>query len=262
MEISSVAYESMEKTKQKLNDKLDPRTKLAWYGLMILFALICETPFQLIVVLCVGMTVSLILKGSLKQYRVMIAIMLLLGLQMLILQLLFCREGMLLYQWGMIKIYSEAIPLTVLGMLRTTVIVFASMQFLTSASPTEFTLMLMKFKVPYRFAMLVGLGVRFLPLMKAEYLSIIESQSIRGLKMEKVWDKIKAIIPTFLPFLYRAVRRSTEIALAMDLRGYGQSKTRTFASNIEIKTYDRVLISGIFLIMILSSLYKMAPFAS
>ncbi|MGI6679599.1 MAG: energy-coupling factor transporter transmembrane component T family protein [Dehalobacterium sp.] len=261
MEISSTAYETRE-TQEQLNDKLDPRTKLAWYGLMILWALICITPLQLIVVLCVGITVSLILKGSLKQYRVMIAIMLLLGVQMLILQLLFCREGVLIYQWGIIKIYSEAIPRTVMGMLRTTVIVFASMQFLTSASPLEFTLMLMKFKIPYRVAMLVGLGVRFLPLMKEEYLSIIESQSARGLKTETVGDKIKAIIPTFLPFLYRAVRRSTEIALAMELRGYGRSKTRTFASKIELKTYDKVLIGIIFFIMIISSLYKLAPLTS
>jgi len=248
----SYRLEQDVEVKEKLINKLDPRTKLVWYALMIYFSLSCETAVQLCLVLLVGITTSLFLTGSLKQYKVMILIMLLLGVQMLVLQLLFCREGVLLYQWGIIKIYSEAIPLTITGILKATIIVFASMQFLTSASPMDFTLMLMKFKVPYRFAMLVGLSIRFIPLMKDEYVSIIDSQRTRGLKMENVWDNIKAIVPTFLPFLYRAVRRATETALAMELRGYGRSKNRTFASDLEIKKYDIALIIVMLLVIIIS----------
>lgn len=239
--------------------KLDPRTKLVWYVLMIYFSLSSQTAVQLGLVLLVSIMASLILTGSLKQYKIMIMIMLLLGLQILIVQLIFCREGVLIYQWGILKIYSEALPLAITGILKAILIFFASMQFFTSASPQDFTLMLMKFKIPYRFAMLVGLSVRFLPLMKAEYVSIIDSQRTRGLKMESVWDNLKAIIPTFLPFLYRAVRRSTETALAMELRGYGRSKTRTFSSNLTIKHYDIALISGMFLVIIISLASRILP---
>lgn len=232
--------------------KLDPRTKLVWYALMIYFSLSCKTAVQLGLVLLVGIVVALILNGSLKQYKVMIVILLLLGLQILVVQLIFCREGVLIYQWGIFKIYSEALPLAITGILKASIIVFSSMQFFTSATPQEFTLMLMKFKVPYRFAMLVGLGVRFLPLMKAEYVSIIDSQRTRGLKMESAWDKLKGIFPTFMPFLYRAVRRSTETALAMELRGYGRSKKRTFSSDLAIKPYDIALIATMLLVITIS----------
>lgn len=245
--------------KEKLINKLDPRTKLVWYALMLYFSLSCETAVQLGIVLLMGITASLILTGSVKQYQVIIIIMLLLGLQMLALQLLFCREGVLIYQWGIIKIYSRAVPLTIIGTLKATIIVFASMQFFTSASPQEFTLMLMKFKIPYRYAMLVGLGVRFIPLMKDEYISIIESQSTRGLKMESVWDSINCLIPTFLPFLYRAVRRSTETALAMELKGYGRSKNRTFSADLSIKNYDFALIMGMLLVIIISFVSGILP---
>lgn len=239
--------------------KLDPRTKFAWYALMIYFALSSGTAGQLCLALLVCIMASLILTGSLKQYKVMIMIIFLLGLQILIIQLLFCREGVLLYQWGILKIYSEAVPLAITGILKATLIVFASMQFLTSASPQDFTLMLMKFKIPYRYAMLVGLSVRFLPLMKAEYLSIVDSQRTRGLKMESVWDNLKGVIPTFMPFLYRAIRRSTETALAMELRGYGRSKTRTFSSDLTIKPYDIGLISAMFLVIIISLASRLLP---
>ena len=240
--------------------KLDPRTKLAWYVLMIYLSLSMGTAVQLCLALVVCIMSSLILTGSLKQYKVMIIIILLLGLQVLIIQLLFCREGVLLYQWGILKIYSEALPLAITGILKATLIVFASMQFFTSASAQDFTLMLIKFKIPYRYAMLVGLSVRFLPLMKAEYISIVDSQRTRGLKMESVWDNLKGVIPTFLPFLYRAVRRSTETALAMELRGYGRSKTRTFTSTLTIKYYDIALISAMFLVIILSLASRILPF--
>jgi len=248
MELSCV----VKLRRKMLIEKLDPRTKLVWYVLMLYFSLHFESAAQLGMVLLMGMMVSLILTGSLKQYKVIIAIMLVMGLQMLVLQLLFCREGILIYQWGILKIYSMAIPLAIIGTLKATIIVFASMQFLTSASPMEFTLMLMKFKIPYRFAMLVGIVVRFIPLMKDEYVSIIESQSTRGLKMENVWDSIKCLIPTFLPFLYRAVRRATETALAMELRGYGRSKNRTFTADLSLKSCDYALITGMLLVIIIS----------
>ena len=239
--------------------KLDPRTKLAWYALMIYFSLSSGTAVQLSLVLVVTIMASFLLTRSLKQYKVMIMILLLLGLQILIVQLIFCREGVLLYQWGILKIYSEALPLAITGVLKASIIVFASMQFFTSSSPQDFTLMLIKFKVPYRFAMLVGLGVRFLPLMKAEYISIIDSQRTRGLRMESVWDNLKGIFPTFLPFLYRAVRRSTETALAMELRGYGRTKTRTFSSNLAIRHYDIALISAMFLVIVISLVSRILP---
>jgi energy-coupling factor transport system permease protein len=226
---------------------------------MIYFSLSSGTAVQLGLVLVVGVMASLILTGSLKQYKVMIIILLLLGLQILIVQLIFCREGVLIYQWGILKIYSEALPLAVTGILKASIIVFASMQFFTSASPQDFTLMLIKFKIPYRFAMLVGLGVRFLPLMKAEYISIIDSQRIRGLRMESVWDNLKGIFPTFLPFLYRSVRRSTETALAMELRGYGRGKTRTFSSDLAIKHYDIALIVAMLLVIIISLASRILP---
>lgn len=240
--------------------KFDPRTKLAWYALMIYFALSIGTAVQLCLVLLVCIMASFIITGSLKQYKVMIIIILLLGLQILIIQLLFCREGVLLYQWGIFKIYSEALPLAITGILKATIIVFASMQFLTSATPQDFTLMLMKFRIPYRYAMLVGLCARFLPLMKDEYISIVDSQRTRGLKMESAWDNLKGVLPTFMPFLYRAVRRSTETALAMELRGYGRSKTRTFSSDLTIKNYDIALISAMALVIIISLASRILPF--
>jgi len=240
--------------------KLDPRTKLAWYALMIYFSLSCGTAVQLCLALGACLIASLILTGSLKQYKVMILILLFLGLQILLVQLIFCREGMLIYQWGILKIYSEALPLAITGILKATLIVFASMQFFTSASPQDFTLMLLKFKIPYRYAMLVGLSARFLPLMKEEYVAIIDSQRTRGLKMESVWDNIKGIMPTFMPFLYRSVRRATETALAMELRGYGRSKTRTFSSDLAIQHYDIALITVMSLVIIFSLASKMLPF--
>lgn len=239
--------------------KLDPRTKLAWYVLMIYLSLISGTAVELCLVLLAGITVSLIVMDSLKQYKVLIIILLLLGVQILIVQLIFCREGVLIYQWGILKIYSEALPLAITGILKASIIVFASMQFFTSASPQEFTLMLIKFRIPYRFAMLVGLSVRFLPLMKAEYISIIDSQRTRGLRMESAWDNLKGIFPTFLPFLYRSVRRATETALTMELRGYGRSKTRTFTSDLVLKPYDIALISAMLMGISISLVNELFP---
>lgn len=245
-------YSAIYEQKTRLIDKFDPRTKFAWYIVMIYFSLRFQLVLQLTCVFLANILVSFVLTKSLKQYKILLILMPFLGVQLLILQVLFCRDGVLLYEWGLIKIYSQAISLTITGLLKAGIIVLAGMQFFTSVSSMDFTLMLIKFKIPYRYAMLVGLCARFIPLMRSEYTTIIDSQTTRGLKMESVYDKIRSIIPTFLPFLFRSVRRATETALTMELRGYGRGKYRTFSYDICIKKTDIVLIGGMISVVLLN----------
>lgn len=224
-------------------DRLDPRTKLAW---LVFIAILSVTGTNWIflsslplVVIAVGLAAGMKPRNFCHPVLMLVVV----GLQLLIIQLLFSREGTVIYELGPLTVYSGALPLAAKAFLRLSAIVLAAMQFLRLTSPGDLTLLLVKAGIPYRFAMLVGLTMRFLPLMEKELAAIMESQSTRGLPTKGAVQKIKSLLPVALPFIYRAFRRANETALAMELRGFGRSQERTFLYDLRLSGAEAVSIT-------------------
>ncbi|MEE0776688.1 MAG: energy-coupling factor transporter transmembrane component T [Bacillota bacterium] len=231
-------------------ERLDPRLKIFWCVFLIIAAFTFATIPGELAIIAVMVLMDALFTKSLKKYKVLVVLMLLVASQIFVIQFLFCRQGHLIWQWGIIKVYSDFWKVALLGTLRTSAIAMAAIQCMTWTSSKQATLMLVSWHVPYRYAMLTGVAARFLPLMQKEYLSICDSQTVRGLPCDGVWNKVKTILPTFFPFLYRAIRRSSETALSMELRGFGREKTRTFTTKLDIKPWERIAL-GVVILMIL-----------
>lgn len=162
--------------------------------------------------------------------------------QIFIMQLLFGRSGAPIAHWWIITVYENSLPFAAFGSLRTAAITLSALLFLTTTTPQEGTLMLHAWHIPYRYAMLVTVAGRFFPLLKEEYNAIIQSQAVRGISTETVWEKIKVLPLTFLPFLFRTVGRTAKIALSMELRGFGYGKERTFTDELKLTSVHRLQI--------------------
>ncbi len=228
-------------------DRLDPRTKVSWLILMVILALV-NTNYGVLVLLPVVVLLSSRAAGiPLRTFTHPVLVLALAALQLFIIQLLFCREGYPIAALGPLEIYSGAVPLALTAALRLSVIVLAGMQFMLWTAPSDLVLMLVKARIPYRFAMLAGLAMRFLPLMERELAGILESQSSRGVTMRTPFQKITALLPVTMPFLYRSFRRAGETALAMELRGFGRYPERTFLYDLKISPWEKfsvILMSG------------------
>ena len=214
--------------KPKLSDNIDPRLKLVWCLILMVTALLARHVTTLAFLIGLVLVSDLILTGSLKKYRVLLIIFAVVASQIFMMQFLFNREGAMVWQWGILKVYSGALPAALIGTLRTVSLSLSAIQMLTWTSSEDAVLMLVSWGVPYRYAMLVTMAERFLPLLKSEYAAIRESQAVRGVAVDGVINQLKMMPSTMMPFLYRAVRHTSEIALSMELRGFGRSKERTF----------------------------------
>lgn len=232
-------------------ERLDPRLKLLWCILLIVATFCYQTIHGEAAIILAAVVADFLFTKSLKKYKVMIILMLVVASQLFLIQFLFCRQGHLIWQWGILKVYSEFWHLALLGTLRTSAIAVSAVQFLTWTSSKQATLMLVGWHIPYRYAMLTGIASRFLPLMQKEYLSICDSQTVRGLPCDGAWNKVKTLLPTFFPFLYRAIRRSSETALSMELRGFGRDKVRTFTTSLHMRGWEKAALIIIILMIIL-----------
>lgn len=83
--------------------------------------------------------------------------------------------------------------------------------------------------VPIRdMAVIVMIAFRFIPILIEETNVLMDAQASRGVEFEKcsVWKKCRNIFSLLLPLFLSAVRRASDLAMAMEARGYsGEGQT-------------------------------------
>ena len=123
----------------------------------------------------------------------------------------------LLYQFTKLLKYLSVIPL--------------GMMFIFTTNPSEFASSLNKIGVPYKAAFAVSLTLRYFPDMIRDYNDISLAQQARGLdlsKKEKLGRRLKNMMNIFVPLIFSSLDRVEVISNAMDLRGFGKNKKRTW----------------------------------
>jgi ABC-type cobalt transport system, permease component CbiQ and related transporters len=152
-------------------------------------------------------------------------------------------QEQLLYQLTKTLKYASVVPL---GML-----------FLLTTNPSEFAASLNRIGVNYKGAFAVSLTLRYFPDMIRDYQNISLAQQSRGLdlsKKEKLSIRLKNIMNICIPLIFSTLDRVEVISNAMDLRGFGKNKKRTWYVAKQMKTSDKVAIL-ISLLIFLGSLF-------
>ncbi len=218
--------------------RLDPRTKLAWLltGLVVCFALDLIPVDLALIALVLGS--SRAARLELERFLPITGVFCVLGAGMVLVQTIFSAGGEVFYQLGPVAFHSQGLVLAVHGTLRLYCTVLLFMQFTMWTHPTDLSQGMVKAGLPYRYAMLIGLALRFLPILEEEMESIFEAQGERGVDLRGPLRKALALVPITVPLCLRTLRRANEVALAMELRGYGFRPRRTFLRPIAYRSAD------------------------
>lgn len=107
------------------------------------------------------------------------------------------------------------------------------MIFLLTTDPSEFASSLAGVGLHYKASFAVALTLRYFPDVQREYRDISQAQQARGLEMSKkakLWDRFKRALAIILPLILSTLDRIDTITNAMDLRGFGKNKKRTWYS--------------------------------
>jgi len=98
-------------------------------------------------------------------------------------------------------------------------------------------------------SMMIGMALRFIPLLMQETDKIIKAQLSRGARLDQgnLFQKVMAFFPVLIPLFIIIFRRADEIATAMEARGYDGGSGRTRRKPLVWKFNDTaaVIISGI-----------------
>jgi energy-coupling factor transport system permease protein len=136
--------------------------------------------------------------------------------------------------------------------LRFVVLVESFSVFFLTTSPDHLGLALEQSKVPFEFAFAFTTAVRFVPVLAEEAQTIMDAQKARGLELEKgnLMKRIRNYIPVLIPLIVSAIRRSLELAEAMESRAWGACKKRTnlYALKLHKGDYALLVISAVILV--------------
>lgn len=135
------------------------------------------------------------------------------------------------------------------------VVIPAALLFIVTTHPSEFAASLNRIGVSYKIAYAVSLALRYIPDIQRDFRTISQSQQARGIDLsrnEKFFTRIKNAISIILPLILSSLDRIEVISNAMELRGFGKKKKRTWYSAKPFRRSDYITIFVSVIIFILS----------
>lgn len=173
------------------------------------------------------------------------------GLFVAFFQLVSHQTGEILARVLFLKITPDGLHLAELFVLRMATIGCAALTFLWTTNPKEFAIGLVYIGIPYRFAFAVLVALRFLPLIQDEISKIKDAHLIRGVKQEK---GIKGAFHNWqrylFPILVNGLRKSETTSIAMDSRGFGLFKTRTYTDEFRWTASGIALVAVVCIVIV------------
>lgn len=130
------------------------------------------------------------------------------------------------------------------------------MLFLFTTNPSELASSLNKIGVNYKVAYVVALTLRYFPDVQKSYVDISLSQQARGVELSKkakFSSRFKNALLILVPLIFSTLERVEKISNAMDLRGFGKYKTRTWYTESKFKKEDylAIFVSTLILIVVI-----------
>ena len=127
--------------------------------------------------------------------------------------------------------------------------------FVCTTNPSEFAASLSRVGVSYRISYAVALALRYIPDIQREYRDISLAQQARGTEMSKkasLVNRLKAASTILIPLILSSMERIETISNAMELRGFGKGKTRSWYSGRKFSAMDILCVAVCVVLMLLS----------
>ena len=109
--------------------------------------------------------------------------------------------------------------------------------------------------ISYNIGYAISLALRYIPDVQDDYHKIKNAQEARGIEMSgkaKLMDRIKSVTAIIFPLVFTSMDRIDTVSNAMELRGYGKHKKRTWYMGRKLAVADYVVMAVTVIFMIIA----------
>lgn len=125
--------------------------------------------------------------------------------------------------------------------------------FLVTTDPSEFASSLNQVGLTYGISYSVALTLRYIPDVQKDFSEIRQAQEARGIDMSAkapIGRRIKHMAAILFPLIFLSMERINRISNAMELRGFGKHKKRTWYRAKSFSWQDKAVLVGLFVFMV------------
>lgn len=131
----------------------------------------------------------------------------------------------------------------------------AVFMFLVTTNPSEFAASMNKVGISYNIGYAISIALRYIPDVQDEFTRIKHAQEARGIEMSgkaSFLSRIKNTAAIIFPLIFSSMDRIDTVSNAMELRGYGKHKKRTWYMERKLKRNDYLTIAFTLIFMIVA----------
>ena len=117
--------------------------------------------------------------------------------------------------------------------------------FIVTTNPSEFAASLNRIGISYNIGYAVSLALRYIPDAQDDFHKIKNAQEARGIEMSAkagFMDRVKNTAAIIFPLVFTSMERIDTVSNAMELRGYGKHKKRTWYRGRKLAKPDYITI--------------------
>ena len=142
-------------------------------------------------------------------------------------------------------------------MIKYFTVIPAVLMFILTTNPSEFAASMNKIGVSYKISYSIAIALRYVPDVQADFTKIKHAQEARGIEMSSksgLIDRIKNVSAILFPLIFTSMDRIDVVSNAMELRGFGKNKKRTWYSGKKLTARDITVIVVVFVFAVVSML--------
>ena len=239
-------------------------TKLIFFLLWSLTSAMTYDTRVLLVMIAISLVV---LKMSRTQFRqvsfVFRAILVFMVLNVIAIFVISPYEGCRIYGsrtdlvrlWGSCWLTKEQLFYLFNIVIKYFTIIPAVFTFLITTDPSELAASMNRIGISYKLTYALAISLRYIPDIQDEYHRIKNAQEARGIEMSgkaKLKDRIVRTASILFPLLFTTMERIDTVSNAMELRGFGKKKKRTWYSARPFRLPDYLCIAVCVALLVLS----------
>lgn len=146
-------------------------------------------------------------------------------------------------------------------MIKYFTVIPAVLMFILTTNPSEFAASMNRIGMSYKISYSIAVALRYIPDVQADFTKIKHAQEARGIEMSSkagLIDRIKNVSSILFPLIFTSMDRIDVVSNAMELRGFGKNKKRTWYSGKKLSSKD---ITVIVVVLIFAAASLMITFA-
>lgn len=139
-------------------------------------------------------------------------------------------------------------------MIKYMTVVPAVFMFIVTTNPSEFAASLNKVGIHYNVGYSMAIALRYIPDVQEDFTKIKHAQEARGIEMSAkapFTDRIKNMAAIIFPLIFSSMDRIDIVSNAMELRGFGKYKKRTWysAKPFQRNDYLTLIVTVVFCVV-------------